>query len=1096
MNLREITGPIGPQLLCRQYSASSAPSGVYIHSAARLLVPAFPFFSVQRPFIASWPAWYSHSEANPRTSLVSGPTRRYSIHLPDDLFRDYTLTNGMDSYTLVEFHNTGVMLKSQFERLGRIEDLDEAIRLGRLVERYARPDHPHYADFLSNLANRLQRRYEYLSIEVDLQDAIGLSRRAVEATADTNPRKKRFLMDLAVKLARRHGGYQCAASLNEAIALAEQALAATSEDRIEKAEFHHNISNMYESRYAAQRSESDLGKAIEHATRGVETTPSTHPNYGDLLNGYSSLLFQRFMLRSVLEDLDEAVIQSRNAIRSTPDEHPYMAGCLITLSHNLWKRFEQTGRMEDLSEARLRANHAVKTTLKTAIDYPSRLNTLGAILQTCYERSGDIADLDAAITATKDGAERARGRNREPMYLSNLSALFIMRFDVKHDESDLTKGIEHAQGAVDLAQEGHAGRASYLNNLGIALERGFREKGNLEDLQRAVKAGDDALQVTNQRSGQEDVDLPGRLNNLAHRLCLSGAAEDEERALKYFERSWNCRGGVPFHRLDAARQTVKLLTRRRRWSEAKDIACQAVDLLPIMINRSLTRQDQQHVASRFSGLVSDACALLLEHDGSAEEALMLLERGRGSITSLLIDDRSDMSELWSSHPEEAEIFERIRVAINAGNSAKTEQSRAGQVESRDRLDLSRELDASISKIRKLPGHDRFLMGPSLSELKSCALEGPVVFVNVAKLRSDAIIVSFDVIHHLHLPGLSYSDSLAFLKSGSTNHGALSQDLDRSRDIIRDIASESEREDNLNLLSWLWWSCVKPILEHLKSSSMAANVDIPRVWWVGTGAASSFPFHAAGDMSAGSSESTLDQVIPSYTPTLKALAHSRRQALTRTHGRQRDEKASTLIVCMPTTPQQRSLPGVSREKIVVERACDGIALSQTLEYPTAGELLEKLRTADMIHFACHASSDPVNPSASHLMLQKITAAGLVVDRLTVSDISGVGTLEKPWLAYLSACATAEVRARVLADEGLHISSAFLVIGIPHVIGSLWAVDDSLCVTVAEYFYEDLICNGRFDYSNQAPAAALRKAILRARKICNEPSRWGAFIHSGA
>jgi hypothetical protein len=53
-------------------------------------------------------------------------------------------------------------------------------------------------------------------------------------------------------------------------------------------------------------------------------------------------------------------------------------------------------------------------------------------------------------------------------------------------------------------------------------------------------------------------------------------------------------------------------------------------------------------------------------------------------------------------------------------------------------------------------------------------------------------------------------------------------------------------------------------------------NLSRNWWIGVGVASSLPFHAAGDHSVGSNENTLSWVISSYTPTIKALAHARRQ----------------------------------------------------------------------------------------------------------------------------------------------------------------------------------------------------------------------------
>jgi CHAT domain-containing protein len=201
------------------------------------------------------------------------------------------------------------------------------------------------------------------------------------------------------------------------------------------------------------------------------------------------------------------------------------------------------------------------------------------------------------------------------------------------------------------------------------------------------------------------------------------------------------------------------------------------------------------------------------------------------------------------------------------------------------------------------------------------------------------------------------------------------------------------------------------------------------------------------------------------------------------------------VTMPTTPGQRSLDGVDREKLIVDEACKDVYSCEVLKCPTAQRVLEDMARSDIIHFACHGASDPTNPSDSHLLLQRIGVSGPVVDRLTVSSITNIEKPGRAWIAYLSACSTAEVKASSLADEGLHIVSAFQVAGFAHVIGSLWSVDDDVCAQVARLFYEDLTKSSKTLYSNRSVAAALRSAVLQVRSTC-DPSTWAAFIHSGA
>jgi CHAT domain-containing protein len=161
------------------------------------------------------------------------------------------------------------------------------------------------------------------------------------------------------------------------------------------------------------------------------------------------------------------------------------------------------------------------------------------------------------------------------------------------------------------------------------------------------------------------------------------------------------------------------------------------------------------------------------------------------------------------------------------------------------------------------------------------------------------------------------------------------------------------------------------------------------------------------------------------------------------------------------------------------------------------VLKSIAGSDIIHFACHGSSDSTKPSDSHLLLRKSSASGPVVDRLTVSDISKVETLGRARVAYLSACSTAEVKATRLADESLHIAGAFQVAGFAHVIGSLRPVDDDASIRVAKHLYEELSSTGKVQHPTQAVAAALRSAVLQLRSESPyDPSLWAAYIHSGA
>ncbi|KAH6982579.1 hypothetical protein EDB80DRAFT_544943, partial [Ilyonectria destructans] len=58
------------------------------------------------------------------------------------------------------------------------------------------------------------------------------------------------------------------------------------------------------------------------------------------------------------------------------------------------------------------------------------------------------------------------------------------------------------------------------------------------------------------------------------------------------------------------------------------------------------------------------------------------------------------------------------------------------------------------------------------------------------------------------------------------------------------------------------------------------------------------------------------------------------------------------------------------------------------------------------------------------------------------------------AYLSACGTGQILDEGSVDESIHLANACQLAGFRHVVGTLWSVDDRLCVDMARMTYEVL------------------------------------------
>jgi CHAT domain-containing protein len=170
--------------------------------------------------------------------------------------------------------------------------------------------------------------------------------------------------------------------------------------------------------------------------------------------------------------------------------------------------------------------------------------------------------------------------------------------------------------------------------------------------------------------------------------------------------------------------------------------------------------------------------------------------------------------------------------------------------------------------------------------------------------------------------------------------------------------------------------------------------------------------------------------------------------------------------------------------------DGIDPATVAGPPTMAEVLARLPGSAIAHFACHGMTDPADPSQSGLLL-----AGHQAAPLTVASLAPV-RLDAARLAYLSACSTALNEATELADESIHLTSAFQLAGFPHVVGTLWEVDEYVADVIAKEFYSRLAA-GTAVVDLGRTAETLHHIVRELRDDePHAPFTWAAYLHAGA
>ncbi|MEV1176086.1 CHAT domain-containing protein, partial [Nonomuraea sp. NPDC049784] len=562
---------------------------------------------------------------------------------------------------------------------------------------------------------------------------------------------------------------------------------------------------------------------------------------------------------------------------------------------------------------------------------------------------------------------------------------------------------------------------------------------------------------------------------LNERYESRGRGRDRDSAMAAFRLAAGASSAGTLRRLVDTRMLAGYCLRHGSPVEALEHyrAC-VQELLPLAAWRGLDRTSQENQLKQIGGLAGEAAAAALVCD-SPRAAVQLLEQSRSVLWAQLLETRSDRTELRARHPELAAEFDEVSAILDdrgdpqaAGSLQPGELGPLGHLTPHQEADRRRHATARFSelrdRVRELPGFAAFLRPPDFATLLRTADQGPVVIVNVDRLRCDALLLTTGGLRVLPLPRLSKDEAT---RRAHAFHQALA------------VASQgpaawiAATQTVLATLEWLWDAVTQPVLDAL------ALPGVSRIWWCPTGPLATLPLHAAGRHRPGGTATWAGEyVVSSYTPTLQALLRARNTPPA-------PPSATTLVTALSVTPRPDGrypdLPHVPIEVQAIRDALGARAVVLEEAAATRRAVLDAIPAHPRVHFACHGDQDPGRPSASHLALHDAD--------LTVLDLTTVG-VDGGDLAFLSACETAQGDT-ALTDESIHLAAAFHLAGYRHVIGTLWTLNDATAAKVAQDVYEELTRNDATE-----PALALHRAVTRLRSESGSPMAWAPFVHIGA
>ncbi|MFJ9248500.1 CHAT domain-containing protein [Streptomyces sp. NPDC101776] len=962
---------------------------------------------------------------------------------------------------------------------------EEAERAARVALGLAGGDRERRADALDTLGDVLRCGYLLSDDPGLLDEAIKCGEAAALIEVGSPGDRAGRVGNLGVRLVLRYEENGEPADLDAAIGRYGEALDLVGDDHPDAGIYLNNLGAALAARTRLHGADDDLDDAIDAGRAAVRGDGPAHQRVLRLSN-LGGALYARYTRDGVLADLDEDIDLQREALRLVPEGHPERPGLLSNLATALTERHESLGVRDDLAEALTLLEEAMASGPASR-----RLATVagahGLALHARYGITGDQDTLERALASLRTAvAATAPTDPHLPFQLANLAV--SLREESTHRTAAATEAVDAARGALTALDEGRSAtavRGSLL--LALAARSGDDDLDEAVTLARRVVAD----------TPPDDPDLSRSLSNLAYALNLrhesTGDADDRAGALDALRAAARTGTGPADVRLYAAREWGRLAALTGDARAAAEAFALGVELLPDATPRRLERPDAQRRLAEAAGLASDAAAMWLAC-GDPARALSLLELGRGVLLNRRSGIRADLADLHDTDAGLARRFEQLRDALDrldhppltppTGSALVTEtetvtETGAAGRERERRRDLEAELALVVRRIRALPGQSAFQLPPSVESLLAEAAHGPVVVVNVSEYRCDALMLTPEGLRHMPLEGL---DADEVEEAADVFHTDVVTALD-VRAAQDEVDAANERVTAT--LDLLWREVAAPVLAELRVTDPDT-----RIWWVPTQALCRLPLHAAtatdpqetsdsphdtADIPQGAPDlpkSLVDRTVSSYTPTVTALHHARARAVAT------DRTVAAVVHADVRRPGLPELPAARRE---ARAAADRLGV-EPLDLAECGRevLIAALATCTHLHMALHAVADQDDPGTSRFLLPDLD--------LTFAEIAA---RRGGWgrLAYLSACETTYT-PRLLADEAIHLTSAFLLVGFSGVIGTLWRVPDAVAERTARAFYDAL------DTAREEPAVALALTARLVRVHYGDaPAAWAAHHHVG-
>jgi hypothetical protein len=991
------------------------------------------------------------------------------------------------------FAETAQALLRLFARTRDVIVLREAITACRTAIALTTADHPNYRRYNEDLRQLLRHLFEATTdFDIpDLEPALWWSYPPMASPGGDFPVAR--ISELVSALRLEYQRTDDLPTLRDAVETARRVMEFAQLDDPRLGMYRAELASLLWMLSGRDGNLEVLDEALRTLRGSLPVLPPEDEDQGSRLNLLALILKRRYELTGDVHALQEATEVGREAISATARKRRDSTIYQRDLADTLRMLSERTRNLALAREAVILAQEAVGHLPADDAEWAETQTVLGSSLLCLAVRTDDEQTIESAVLESRKAVVATPVNH--PNYLPRLNVRYQalwLQYGKSREPAVLEQALGVARDLVGTAPADHPDRGQYLSHLsGVLRELFLSGSGNsVQDLKESTEFARQAVAST-------PPNHPDRATNLASLgdlLQLLFDKTHDPTSLREFIATNSAVAkmtGAPVgQRITAAQKVAHADLQLGRARHAMTMVRLATELLPQLGLRDVDRADREYRVSTAHKLPATAAAVAIAA-GQPGHAVELLEQTRGVVFAGTLDTREDLAELQRAAVDLLPRFQQIRDEINAADHEITLPSFG---EHRDatgrhhrelaarRAALSQQWDEILEQIRQRPDLAGFQRPTPIGDLCRHADQGPVIYVVADESRAHALIIRndpSDPVSVVDLPATVTRE--AVLRQADTFRTALGIAIDREQPAR---ARREAQPRMLEVLAWTWDNITEPVLSRLGHTAPPPEGEPwTRVWWCPVGVVTMLPLHAAGRYGPPShADTVMDRVISSYTPTTRALAHARRHS---------PQPQSALVVAVPDAPDSPPLYGAAQEAdLVLGFIPDAVVLPEAGGMAIRDDVIEVLRRHGIVHLACHGYADLREPSASRLLLHDH-----LTNPLTLHTITRLN-LQHAQLAYLSACSTTDTN-REQADEATHLTAAFQLAGYRNVLGTLWPINDRTAITVATDFYADLTANGTKPPDPNQAAQALHHAVRNLRETTPAlPSRWAAYIHSGA